>query len=173
MWTEHREQVFAEMLGEFRGNAADFLEIGSCEGASAIWLLEHILTNPDSTLASIDIQAIERMQILMANLEESGHAGRARIHRLDSKDLRKHFDDETFDFVYVDGAHDAPTTLRDVMAAFLICKPGGLIGCDDYRLPNLEKGSHPGDAIDAFLAIYHQHVDVVHNGYQLWFRRID
>lgn len=59
------------------------------------------------------------------------------------------------------------------MAAFLICKPGGLIGRDDYRLPNLEKGSHPGDAIDGFLAIYHQHVDVVHNGYQLWFRRID
>lgn len=171
-WSEGREKVFAEQLLTLRDRPVRCLEIGSFEGASAVWMLNHVLNHPESRLHSVDLQGDARMELMKDNLEQTGLADRVIIHRLDSKLLRKHFEDESFDFVYVDAAHDAPSVLFDVMSAYMLCKPGGLVGCDDYRLPGLIDGSRPIEAIDAFKKIYADFIEVTVSGYQLWFRKL-
>lgn len=170
-WEPQREKVFQRLLGEFRGRPARFLEIGSFEGASAVWLLSNVLTHPESTLVCVDNDKLGCGRRLVANLAASGQDARARIHWIDSHAIRSHAPDEQFDFVYVDASHAAPNVLFDVVNAFLVCKPGGIVGCDDYLFDRPEAGSVPKPAIDAFLTLMGDRVEVIHSGYQLWFRK--
>jgi predicted O-methyltransferase YrrM len=64
-----------------------------------------------------------------------------------------------FDFIYVDGSHQAPDVLVDAVLAFKLCKIGGVIGFDDYIWSeNLPYGKNllrcPKLAIDAFTTIF-------------------
>ena len=38
----------------------------------------------------------------------------------------------SFDFINVDGSHDAAGVLLDLACSYLLCASGGLIVCDDY-----------------------------------------
>jgi predicted O-methyltransferase YrrM len=170
-WGPPREKLFLKMLGTFRDRQVRFLEIGSFEGASAIWMLRNVLTHPESRLTCIDNDKLGCGKRLVANLAASGFQSRAVIHWIDSHAVRQVVPDDHFDFVYVDGSHAAPNVLFDVVNAYLICKPGGLVGCDDYLFELPENGSVPKPAIDAFLKLMGDRVEVVHSGYQLWFRK--
>ena len=170
-WEVARERVFQRLLGPFRDRPARFLEIGSFEGASAVWMLRNILTHPDARLTCVDNDKLGCGKRLESNLAASGLTGKATIHWIDSHDVRKHVPDDHFDFVYVDGSHAAPNVLFDVVNAFLICRPGGIVGCDDYLFELPEDGSVPKPAIDAFLRLLGDRVEVIHSGYQLWFRK--
>lgn len=172
-WEPGRELLFRKFLGDFRDRPARFLEIGSFEGASAVWMLRTILTHPDSRLTCVDNDKLGCGKRLEANLAASDHAPKATIHWIDSHDVRKHVPDDHFDFVYVDGSHAAANVLFDVVNAYLICRPGGLVGCDDYLFELPEDGSVPKPAIDAFLKLMGDRVEIVHSGYQLWFRKRD
>lgn len=170
-WEPAREKIFLKMLEAFRDRPARFLEIGSFEGASAIWMLRHVLTHPESRLTCVDNDKLGCGKRLESNLAASGLGEKVTIHWIDSHDVRKHVPDEHFDFVYVDGSHAAANVLFDVVNAHLICRPGGIIGCDDYLFELPEDGSVPKPAIDAFLKLMGDRVEVVHSGYQLWFRK--
>jgi len=170
-WSESREKVFERMLAPYRGQPARFLEIGTFEGASAIWMLQNILTHPDAHITCVDDNSLGRKDRLVANLAKVGERDRATLLWIHSHEVRTHVPDGHFDFVYVDGSHAAPNVLFDVVNAYLICKPGGLIGCDDYLFEKPEHGSVPKPAIDAFLQLMGDRVEVVHRGYQLWFRK--
>lgn len=171
-WSKQREQVFEEMLAGYRGRKAQFLEIGSFEGASALWVLANVLTHSESSLTCVDNNRLHRGKSLIQNLQTSGHGSKVKVLWADSRDLRKHVTDDCYDFVYVDGCHEAPVVLHDVINAYLICKSGGLVACDDYTYARLENGTRPMEAIDAFLAIFERRVEIVHRGKQLWFRKV-
>ena len=64
-----------------------------------------------------------------------------------------------FDFVYVDGSHQAPDVLLDSIMAFKLVKIGGLIGFDDYTWAESLSGGRdplrcPKIAIDSFTNIF-------------------
>jgi len=170
-WEPQREKVFGRMLEQYRGQPAHFLEIGSFEGASAIWLMQNVLTHPESTMTCVDDNSLGRQPQMLRNLRTAGFEARTRLHWINSHEIRSHVPDNRFDFVYVDGSHAAPSVMFDVVNAYLIVKPGGLVGCDDYLFTKPEAGSVPKPAIDAFLALMGDRVEVVHSGYQLWFRK--
>jgi predicted O-methyltransferase YrrM len=172
-WNGYREQEFQQQLESFQGRPVHFLEIGSYEGASAIWLFRNILTHPESTLTCIDNDKFKSRKNLEHNLEAAGVRSRAKFHWIDSQNLRSFVPDNHFDFVYVDGSHAAPNVLYDVVNAYLICKPGGLVGCDDYLFDIPEDSSVPKPAIDTFLTLLGSRVEVVRSDYQLWFRKCD
>lgn len=170
-WEVGRERLFGRLLEEFRDRPVRFLEIGSFEGASAVWMLRNILTHPDARLTCVDNDKLGCGKRLEANLAASGFAAKATIHWIDSHVVRTHVPDDHFDFVYVDGSHAAANVLFDVVNANLICRPGGIVGCDDYLFELPEDGSVPKPAIDAFLTLQGDRVEVIHSGYQLWFRK--
>ena len=70
------------------------------------------------------------------------------------------------DLLYVDGGHDAPTVLRDLVTGFDLVKVGGLLICDDYLWDDPRFGGNrtlgrPKIAIDAFSTIYADKVKIV------------
>lgn len=79
---------------------------------------------------------------------------------------------ESFDWIYVDGSHEAQDVLCDATAAFRLLKSGGFLVFDDYLwVEPIHKGGHvnqtPKPAIDAFVNIFYDKLTVV-AGAGLW-----
>jgi len=109
------------------------LEVGSFEGRSSCWFCENILTNKTSYMTCIDtfkykIGTEERFDKNTANL---------RINKLKGKSSEKLAElilsGKKFDFIYVDGDHNAPQVLEDLCNCWQLLSPGGIMICDDYE----------------------------------------
>jgi O-methyltransferase. len=72
-----------------------------------------------------------------------------------------------FDFIYVDGSHQAPDVLFDAVMAFKLLRKNGIIAFDDYLwfergLPNGKNLNRcPKPAIDAFTSIFFNKVNII------------
>jgi predicted O-methyltransferase YrrM len=151
------------------------LEIGSHEGRSAIWLLEHVLTDPWSSLVCVDPWLRpEVRQRFDRNLIESGCRHKVRAITGQSRLLPTWIDAGTLDLVYVDGSHEGRNVLQDGLNAIDLLRPGGTLILDDYRYqgnPDWPQHHLPGPAIDALLQLCDWQLDVIHVGYQVCARR--
>ena len=89
-------------------------------------------------------------------------------HRGYSSDLVDNFQDGYFDFIYIDGSHIARDVLTDACVAWPMLNIGGVMCFDDYEwgepIPETHK---PKLAIDAFINIFQEDLEVIHKGYQL------
>jgi predicted O-methyltransferase YrrM len=79
-WEGGREKLFERLLAPYRGQPAKFLEIGSYEGASAIWMLKNILTHPDARITCVDDNSLGRKGQMLANLKKAGEESRVTLH---------------------------------------------------------------------------------------------
>jgi hypothetical protein len=61
------------------------------------------------------------------------------------------FDDEFFDFVYIDGDHSRDAVFADLEAWFPKVKPGGFLVCDDFNKTDENGKLAVNDAIQEFL----------------------
>jgi predicted O-methyltransferase YrrM len=85
---------------------------------------------------------------------------------------------EYFDIVFVDGSHEAPDVLGDLVVSYELCAIGGLIICDDYLWSDVPHGREdllamPRLAIDAFGRLFTRKV-ALWGGlplYQIYFRK--
>ncbi|MDX1374723.1 MAG: class I SAM-dependent methyltransferase [Burkholderiales bacterium] len=165
------------------------LEVGSYEGASACYLINSIAQHsaleihcidsweggaehqPDGAAAS-DMKAVEgrftyNVQLaidavpnpveLVVHKESSDMA----LARLLAAGKRNYFD-----FVYIDGSHQAPDVLADAVLAFRLLRVGGLLAFDDYlwaeKLPyGKDPLRCPKPAIDAFVNLNFRRLNVV------------
>lgn len=124
--------------------AINVLEVGSYEGASACWLLNHLFHDPDSHLTCIDpwLPRADKhawdadMNAVFArfqhNIECTGKAARVVAQRGDSATILPGLPAASFDLIYIDGDHSAAAVYRDTLAAFRLLRPGGLLLWDDY-----------------------------------------
>lgn len=62
------------------------------------------------------------------------YANRWELLRMFSMDAVKAFEDEHFDFVYIDANHDYKHVTEDITEWIKKVKPGGIIAGDDYRV---------------------------------------
>jgi len=117
-------------------NVKNGLEIGSFEGASAVWLMDH---RPDLTLTCVDIFGPafddvtgEYEHRFERNVAEYGD----RVIKLKGKStdvlptLPKR---KTYDLIYIDGDHSYEGALYDAMNAYPLLKKGGVLIFDDYN----------------------------------------
>ena len=167
-----------------------FLEIGSFEGRSAVWVLENILTDKSSKLTCIDTfegsiehHTNEQYTKLLPTLYDifthnvSFFKDQTIVKRGMSQDIMKHLycQNNKYDFIYIDGDHMATSALEDAILGFGLLKVGGIMCFDDYHAglenpdDNLE---HAHCAIDAFLKIYRNKIVVLHKAYQVMLRKI-
>lgn len=126
------------------------LEIGSFEGASAVWLMDH---RPELQLTCVDIFGPafddvtgEYEQRFERNVAEYGD----RITKLKGKsaDVLKTLPRrKTYDLIYIDGDHSYEGALIDAQLAYPLLKKGGVLIFDDYD--NAEFGVRR--AVDEFL----------------------
>jgi len=157
------------------------LEIGSFEGRSTCYLIDNLaaereleihcidtfeggIENKPGGFAVADMSAVESRFFHNTNLALSRAANKVDFH------VHKGFSDVElpkllanglqgyFDFIYVDGSHQAPHVLLDAVLSLKLCRVGGVIGFDDYiwtePLPSIDVLRTPKLAVDAFTNIY-------------------
>ena len=71
-----------------------------------------------------------------------------------------------FDFIYIDGSHQAPDVLTDAILCFNLLKVGGVMGFDDYSwTEKLPYGNDPircpKISIDAFTTIFTRKISII------------
>lgn len=137
-----------------------FLEIGCFEGRATLWLLENILTDPSSQITVIDTFAgsQEHDKMDLSSLEKrfrdniEPYKDKVIVYKSKSQSLFPTADRAYFDFIYIDGSHEAIDVLRDAVCSWDMLKPGGMIIFDDYHwgeeyAPELR----PYNAINGFI----------------------
>jgi len=86
--------------------------------------------------------------------------------------------DNYFDFIYVDGSHQAADVLCDAILSFRLLKTNGVIAFDDYLwaepLPyGVDPVRCPKPAIDAFTNIYCRKVRIISAPlYQIYVQKV-
>ena len=170
---------FERHLRHLAGEPVHFLQIGAYTGDASKWMLEQILSHPDSTLTDVDTwqgsdedahHEMDFQDVFKTYLEKVEGHHNLISHRETSKDF---FDDNyhMYDFIYIDGDHTAFGVMRDLISAYGSLKPGGIIACDDYQWTE-GKGNFydPRPAIDAFFNMTRDRMQVIEIGWQVWFK---
>jgi methyltransferase family protein len=170
LWT----RLFQPLLGAPR---LRFLEVGSFEGMSACWMLDHALTHPTSSLICVDtFQAHPQQEALFDfNIRATGSDHKVTRLKGLSWDVLSHLPGQTFDLVYIDASHLAENVLRDALLCWPLLKRGGYCVFDDYALermrPELPRSRLTGAAVDAWLSLVEGQYEQIHCGWQLIVRR--
>ena len=153
-----------------------FLEIGSLKGRSAVWLLENVLTNPQSRLVVCDNFAHGTERAFLANIDMSGQSRQVDVCKGPSHITLRGLRVNSFDFVYVDGSHRAKDALSDIVLSWDLLKNDGIMIMDDYMMEyaeydtlrhRLDELFRPKIAIDVFLYVRRDDIEVLHKGYQV------
>ena len=172
--------AFEELIPKI--NPSRILEIGSYEGASTCYFIEKIGAHKDLEIhcidtweggiehkdggdAQADMAAVERRFTHNTKLAKSKIPN--KVHLVEHKSfsdlglsqLLANGKQNYFDFIYVDGSHQAPDVLLDALLSFKLLKINGFIGFDDYLWQEKLPGGNdpircPKTAIDAFTNIY-------------------
>ena len=168
-------------------NPSKVLEIGSYEGESTCYLINYLSKKESSELYCIDnwTGAIEQKNrgINMEEVEKrfdnnvkiamnvsSNSIKFTKLKGNSDINLSKLLLDKNinyFDFIYVDGSHQATDVLFDAVMSFKLLRKNGIIAFDDYLWfeRNLPHGKDlnrcPKPAIDAFTSIFYNKVNII------------
>jgi hypothetical protein len=160
-----------------------FLEIGSFQGRSTVWLLENILTDKSSTITCIDTfeGSIEHTLYFKNDIKNlfdifsyniSKFKNKVNIIKDKSQIALKQIN-EQYDFIYIDGDHKASSVIEDAILSFPLLKKGGIMIFDDYQWFEMKKYiDNPKAAIDAFLEIYADKITVLYKNHQVIIEKI-
>jgi len=189
------EPVWTELFKSFQ--AGRILEIGCFEGRSTCFLIEtlgargpvalHCLDTWDGgeehRATGVDMAAVERRfdHNTAHAIRRAGHPVTVEKHKGRSVEglARLLARGETgFQFVYVDGSHQAPDVITDAVLAFELTAPGGVIAFDDY-LWKPEDGEiadsplrRPKPAVDAFTNLFDDKIRILNLPlYQLYVQK--
>ena len=160
-------------LEEFRKKEnLKLLDIGSFEGRSGIWFLENILTHPTSSITCVDIFYKEPELLFDHNIKISGFSDKVTKIKGRSECILLTLKKKSFDIIYIDGCHIAPNVLMDAVSSWLLLKVGGIMILDDYEWkPAKSPENSPKIAIDLFLRVFQNHLEVLHKEYQVIIRK--
>lgn len=174
------------------------LEIGSYEGASACYLIDKLAHQFPIELHCLDTWegGLEHQQegdIPMTQVEARFHHNTALsirraahpvnlvVHKgpsdLGLARLLAQGASGHFDFIYIDGSHQAPDVLADAVLAFRLLRKGGVIAFDDYLWAEELAGGKdplrcPKPAIDAFVNCYFRKLQILRAPlYQLYVQK--
>lgn len=186
-WFQYALNLWPHLVAQLpqHGDSRRFLEIGSFEGRSAVWIIENMMKQGDELLC-IDTWAggEEHSTVNMGAVEQRFDRNTAEALTKNPVTLHKIKDTSTyglshqmrwmpapqkmFDFIYIDGSHQAPDVLCDAVMAWRVLRDGGVMVFDDYMWGDPRMPLHrPKIAIDAFMNIFAAEMIVLHIGYQV------
>jgi predicted O-methyltransferase YrrM len=198
-WFDVARTVWDQIIPQV--NPSRILEIGSFEGASTCYLIQKLAVNKPVEIHCVDTWAGGIEHQTGGIVETDMNAVESRfIHNIkiatnsvpNHVDIFKHkgFSDfqlskiltsgkkNYFDFIYVDGSHQAPDVLCDAILSFRLLKVGGVMAFDDYLWSeDLAHGKDPirspKIAIDSFTNIYCRKLRIISAPlYQLYIEKV-
>ncbi|KAJ3547569.1 hypothetical protein NM688_g5388 [Phlebia brevispora] len=143
-WFSFNVNIWRSLLPHVVSPAPRVLEIGSWEGRSAVFLLEELCTEGGSItcIDHFDLMNTEagreRYRKLTHNLSVTGKSFRI-MDEFSVPALMTLLEEEIategpgFDWVYVDGSHEADDTFLDAELAWRLAKKGAVFIFDDYK----------------------------------------
>ena len=200
-WTESRQKGYAFTHDFFSGNIptwtrwfAEFivaapircLEIGSWQGTSTTWLLDKIVSKRQGIITCIDTfegssEHQPWLHTLGATIEDffdrnitaSGHARLCRKLVGRSQDVLLNLSDQSYDFIYVDGAHEAKFVIQDAILSWRILRSGGFLIFDDvdYHIAAAPE-QDTGTAVNAFTTWFAGELEIVETNRQMLIRKL-
>lgn len=158
-----RVEDWTMALKRFRGKrGVHGLEIGSFEGRSAVWLLANVLTANSSTLTCVDPFPESYGKVFDANIAATGSSNRVVKKVGLSSQVLRGLKQNAYDFIYIDGCHEAACVYLDAALSWDLLKIGGVLIFDDYIWSMDEAVAHrPKVAIDAFVEAFLPFVEVL------------
>lgn len=151
------------------------LEIGCFEGLSSVFFADNFLDNPNSSLTCVDpfltINNNDHKQFLQNNEElnfdfnisNCKNSDRITINKITS-DIFFENNNQTYNFIYIDGCHDPDYIKRDMENSFYNLEKNGIMWMDDYRGGD---GIQIKNTMDTFLEKCKDQYILIHNNYQL------
>jgi predicted O-methyltransferase YrrM len=177
-------------------NPARLLEVGSYEGASTCFLINTLSRSKEIEIHCVDTWqgGVEHTGVDMSSVESrfrhntdvavknSTYKPRFFVHKgfsdlVLSKLLAQGLH-QYFDFIYIDGSHQAPDVICDAILGFRLLKVGGVMAFDDYLwgenpTETMDPVRCPKPAIDAFTSLYCRKVRIIPAPlYQLYVQKV-
>lgn len=177
-------------------NPTRILEIGSYEGSSTCYLIDTLARHKgielhciDTWEGGVDNAGTDMSAVEQRFLHNTGLAAGRAAHQVDLH-CHKSYSDVAlakllvegkrnyFDFVYVDGSHQAPDVMCDAVLGFRLLRVGGVMVFDDYlwaeSLPyGVDPLRCPKPAVDAFTTMYARKIRIMREPlYQLYIEKV-
>ena len=188
---EDNRTDWEKLTGPIRGRKLSILEVGSFEGASTTWILDHLMTHPESRMTAIDtfeggmehldpdqrhkydVSLLESR--FRSNISKCEHVNKLRVMKAKSDDalldLRR--DGARFDFIYIDASHVAIDVLHDAVVCWRMLDVHGIMVFDDVTWKGyMEDCYNPRIAIKSFVQCATQEVSAMETEYQMWVTKI-
>ena len=185
-WFSWAPQVWEQLIPHLPGEGGDreFLEIGSFEGRSAVWIVENMMQDGDilgcidtweggeehgeENMGSVEERFDHNIAVLCAKYPERYTDKYKSTSTAALAEIMQGGRKPTFEFIYIDGSHIAKDVLTDACMAWALLKPKGIMVFDDYMWGDPRDILHrPKPAIDAFTNLFAEELNIVHVGYQL------
>lgn len=167
-------EYFGLYLSNLAGMPVRCLQIGVFAGEASRWLLQHVLTHPDSVLFDVDTWAgspdsQESIDFQAAEAEYDTIQNPQVQKRKGTSDAFFATNTEAFDFVFVDSAtmnRSKEQVLADGQRAIDALVPGGIVAFDDTFDQDIRA------AVDELIAANPELEQIDHRTHQqMWFRR--
>jgi predicted O-methyltransferase YrrM len=173
-WFSSQIPNWKEWLWELRDSPIAALEIGSWEGRSSVWLLDNILVHEDASLTCIDLFSVPDAESRFdSNIEATGRGASVVKLKGQSWEHLRTLTPDSYHLIYIDGSHHGRDVLEDAILAYRLTTVEGLIIFDDYLWDaNPNHSVYPVDAIDAFLSLYNEFVEVIHKEWQVCVKKV-
>lgn len=179
-WFSHNIPAFQHCMS-LLPNKQEFLEVGCFEGRATCWMLQNAL-DKDGRITCIDtfeggeehvkhgvdftglrrqfednIQEAKGENQHVKVIHDDSYNGLAECIRMGKE----------YDFIYIDGSHQAKDVLTDACMAFNMLRKGGIMLFDDYLWDDMTGVLHrPKIAVDSFVNIFADQCKVSVVGYQ-------
>jgi len=172
-WFSQNVHAWPEQLSSFKGRPdVQYLEIGTFEGRSLLWMFENILTNPSSQATCIDLFVHESKATLLKNIFSMGTEERVQVLEGTSRQHLRSLHLNFFDIIFIDGSHEFPNVAFDLFLAWDLLKTGGIFIIDDYEIHR----SYPIDpdvklATDFFISSLKDECSIILKNYQVFLQK--
>lgn len=190
-WFSWAPQVWTQLIPMLPERKA-FLEIGSFEGRSTVWIIENMMEDggyidcidtwgggeehSNGEMSGAEARFDHNIELVLRKYADETGARRwvAKCKGTSTRRLADFLSGElgagqdSYDFIYIDGSHVARDVLTDACMAWPLLKPKGIMVFDDYMWGEPRDILHrPKPAIDAFTNLFAEELNIVHVGYQL------
>jgi predicted O-methyltransferase YrrM len=186
-WFSWAPKVWEQLIPHLPARK-NFLEIGSFEGRSAVWIIENMMED-GGEIYCIDTWegGAEHTPEDMAGTEErfKHNVGLVMDNFVDRHVLPIKSTSvkalggliaqkKQFDFIYIDGSHLAKDVLTDACMSWPLLNKGGFMVFDDYlwKPQGFTLLQRPKFAVDTFVNMFEDEVTITHSGYQLIVRKV-